>query len=282
MEIKLQAYKNYGIADWDGTVEIFGLHILHSKRLANSRNLGALFRKLLKVCTDKLHCPIQLPEGLQPEDLDLGDFMQIAIGLAVLSGGRDFQQNIICDNPECKAMNPRVINRLEVFTPQKPAIEGGKSEIFLLKNGKREAKAEKGKEAPKRKVVCNYTSVKRYLSVYRRMENIKLKEAKDDPLYSKLILVEDTDDLQDLKRVVLDVGIVAETIDVEGMQSFEEKIQWLSWLSGEKGTKDFNKINESVSNLSTVIDSIYKTKCTKCGKELERDISPTDYFFDMG
>jgi hypothetical protein len=285
MEIKLQAYKNYGIADWDGTVEIFGLHILHSKRLANSRNLGALFRKMLKVYKDKLHSPLKLPDGLEPEDLDLGDFMQIAIGLAVLSGGKEFQQDITCSNPQCKTLNPRVISRLDVFTPIKPEIEGGKSEVVLLKsdNG-REPKTEKApvKEPAKMRVVCNYTSIKKYLDVYKRQENLGFDEAKTHEFYSKLLAVEDAEDHRDLKKIILDIGIVAEAIDIEEMQTFEEKLLWLAELQGEKSTKDYNKINETIAKLSTVINSDYKTECRGCGKELEREFQPTDYFFDMG
>jgi hypothetical protein len=281
MEIKLQAYKNYGIADWDGTVEIFGLHLYQSKRVANSRNLGSLFRKLLKVYKSGDRSPVKLPAEFDAENLDLGDFMQIAIGISVLSGGKEFQQNITCGY--CKALNPRVINRLDVFVPEKPKVEGGKQEISIIAstNGKREAKNEK-MDKKQLKVLCNYTSVRRYLNVYERTENLSFDEARKSEFYSSIIPVEDADDFDDLKKIIMDVGIVAEVAEIEGLETFEERLKWLCYLQGEQQTKDFGKISEVISDLGTDIKREYKTQCIKCGKELVRDLSPTEYFFDMG
>ena len=90
------------------------------------------------------------------------------------------------------------------------------------------------------------------------------------------------EDFEDLKNVVLDLGIVAEVIEVDDMESFEDKLLWLSWLQGEKEIKDYNKINETIGNLSTILESDYKTTCRKCGEELVREFSPTDYFFALG
>ncbi|GAG10258.1 unnamed protein product, partial [marine sediment metagenome] len=130
MEIVLQGHSTYQMPDWKGAVEVNPLKLFQVKRIAGSKNNLSLFRKFLKIFKSP-QSPLVLPEDLIADDLDVGDFTQILVGISAVSKGRQVRKTYTCPNKKCEAPNPRVLDVIKTFIPIKPELEGGKKELTI-------------------------------------------------------------------------------------------------------------------------------------------------------
>lgn len=311
MEIIIQGKSIYGISGWDGTVEVGALQLSQIKRVAGSRNVTTVFRKLVKIFKDT-HTPVKLPAGLAIEDLDLGDFMQVVIGVVAASKGRKLERTYIC--PHCTKEQPRALDIIKVFKPEPPKKEGGIMEISV------------GKEPDAIRVTCQNVRIRDFLEVHAIAEQLieesfKLKDGKKvldlayaSKEYGDIMTFEDEEDVEDFYDQLIEVGLAAaraapsvsradpgvqpgvkagqERVPVgqEGAEagqgevseglSFGERLRWLLGLTGE-GMAGYAVIVRAVADLSATVKDEYLTKCTNCKKEFKGNVGVEDYFFDL-
>jgi len=285
MEITLQGKSIYGIPGWDGRVDIEGLKLFQIKRLAGSRNTATLFRKLVKVLKGE-HSPVKFPKDLDPENLDMGDFTQILIGITAMSKGRSVKKVYEC--PHCKKEQPRVIDILKVFVPKKPEIEGGMADVTIDKTDK------EGKVTASI-VTCKYLRVKDYIKVNDLVAEIKNslyktvngKQVIDlttvRATYGDICDFSDTDDVEDFCEGLTDIGLVSLRIDnptITDDNRFLNTLKWLTNLQGEQ-TGIYAKVSDVIMKLSANMDNIYESVCTECKKSFTAELEPTDFFFDL-
>jgi hypothetical protein len=268
MEIVLQAKSSYGIPDWDGIVELESLQLFQMKRLTNSRSTTALFRKILKILKGA-RSPLTLPGGIVPDDLDVGDFMQIVVGLTAVSKGRQVQRLYTC--PHCNKKQPRVIDIIQVFKPEAPATLGGKASVGI------------GGED---KVLCQNVRIRDFLEVHGLAETLATESWKEkgpaDLAYAKkewgdVFPIEDEEDLEDFIEMLTDVGMVAVRLE-RGKESLQQRIKWLLGLKGEE-IAVYGKLSEAVAGLSATMGNEYSTVCTECKKKFSSTLEVEDYFF---
>lgn len=268
MEITLQGGSTYG-KDWPGVVEVSGFQLFQMRRLVGSRNVVSLFRKILKILKSA-GSPVLLPEWLKPEELDIGDFMQLVVGVTAMSKGRQVKKVFTC--PHCESQQPRVIDIVSVFRPGKPEIPGGAHELKL------------GEEP----VVCRNVRVGDFIAVHEAAEKL-LNESWRPGVDRKPHLsldyvrkayaafpVDDEEDLEDLLDQVIEVGMVAVRVEKPG--DLQTKLAWLFSLRGD-GLDFYNVLRETVANLSATLVSDYTTTCAECKKEFSEEIGVEDYFF---
>jgi len=283
MEITLQGKSIYGITGWDGKVDIEGLKFFQTKRLAGSRNNASLFRKLVKIFKSD-YTPIKLPKELSPEDLDMGDFTQLMIGIAAMSKGRSVRKIYEC--PHCKKEQPRVIDILKVFIPKKPEIEGGMADVEI-----EAAAASKQAEI----VTCKYLRVKDYIKINDMVDSIKdslyktinNKQVLDlttvKETYGMLCDFSDLEDVQDFCEQLTDVGLVAMRVNnpkIADENRFMATVKWLFHLQGEQ-VEIYSKISSTIMKLSADISNTYESVCNDCKKKFTADLEPTEYFFGL-
>jgi hypothetical protein len=283
MEITLQGKSIYGIAGWDGKIDIEGLKFFQTKRLAGSRNNASLFRKLVKIFKGE-HSPLKLPKELSPEDLDMGDFTQIMIGIAAMSKGRSVRKIYEC--PHCKKEQPRVLDILKIFIPSKPEIEGGMADVEI---------AAAAKDKPAEIVICKYLRVKDYIKINDMVDSIKdslYKTINNKPIldlttvketYGKLCDFSDLEDVQDFCELMTDVGLVAMRVNnpkIADENRFMDTMKWLLHLQGEQ-LEIYSKISSTIMKLSADISNTYESVCNDCKKKFTAELEPTDYFFDL-
>ena len=291
MEILLQGYSTYGIEGWNGTVEVKGLTLVQSKRLAGSANIGSLFRKLNKIITGPLS-PVTFPEDFNKNNLDMGDFMQLLVALSAISGGSEFQRTYTCPKEDCKSANPRVIQLIKVFNPIKPQITGGTYELEIGKNGSNGSAPKNGSRSPKTedvdkdsanpktKIKCRNVTIGHFLRSYNAMEKLTLQN--DKVRYGRFSDFEDEEDLEDFKEAILDIGTTALSVSVPNKDTVNDTVDWLLGLQGNDELRTYDDIANTISRLSPEMGSEYKTKCRECGTEIVDKLSPTEYFLGLG
>lgn len=295
MEIILQGkstYGLYGLPDWDGKVEVESLQYYQMKRLTGSRDVPALFRKILKIMREP-RSPVRLPElpmaaipaarapvpmaeampvRLDPDCLDIGDFMQLTIGMVAASRGRQMKKLYVC--PVCKKEQPRVIDALSILIPKKPEVEGGLVKVPF---------------GEKREFLCQNVRIRDFLEVYKiadafldasqRWVNgknvINLEYARN--IWGDVASFKDEEDLADFHEQLIEVGMTAVRIEC-GIDTLVGRIKWLLALRGDDiGLVE--KLAGAVESVSAGMDNKYETACTDCGEKITEELGAEDYFF---
>ena len=294
MEIALQGkstYGLYGLPGWDGLVEVGSLQLYQMKRLTGSRDVPALFRKILKIMKEQ-RAPVRLPVIpmaaapaarspvptaelapmlLDPDCLDIGDFMQLVVGMVAASRGRQMQKTYTC--PACKKEQPRVLDVLKILIPKKPDLEGGETKV-------------KWKE---KDFTCRNVRIRDFLEVHkiadafldasRRWVNGRSVLSMDfaRKLWGDVASFEDEVDLSDFHTQLVEVGMTAARVEC-GFDNVVDRIKWMLALRGD-AIELFSLLSSAVDSLSASMLNEYETPCTDCGEVIKDELGAEDYFF---
>lgn len=280
MEIVLQGRSTYG-QEWDGIVEVESLRLFQIKRLVGSRSVVALFRKFLKIMS-KEGSPVRLPEWLSPADLDIGDFMQLVVGVTAMSKGRQVQKTYVC--PHCGADQPRVVDIVSVFVPGVPRLPGGSTTV----------------QAGDLKIICRNVRIRDFLEVHAEAEKVAQESWKEGPgpsgkpkldlayirqAYGDAFPFSDEEDVEDFMDQVVEVGMVAARVErlvVDGTpvkDDFRKRLAWLFNLQGD-ALEAYGRLSGAVADLSATLASDYASVCAECKKDFKASVGVEDYFFD--
>jgi len=260
MDIVLQGAALYPhIKDWNGTVDVHKLNLFQMKRLVGLRSRASLFKKLIKIMKRE-DPPVDLPAGLDPEQLDLIDFIHILVGIVAMSKGRQYQRTFTC--PHCKKLNPRVLDLVKIFKFRKPKLV--QPEVVNEKI-----------DGQVIEVLPRNITVKDYITIQDKASALTVDSLKDD--YN---LDGDEEDVEDFAESLVDIGLVSLISDIKPAKTFEEKV--LFFGSGrDEPVALYKKINAQVIQLSPDSDSDYTTSCSNCKKDIKVSIEASDYFFDL-
>lgn len=256
MEIRLLAADRYGIKDWDGTVELQGLKSFQMKRLSNSRSVLTVLRKTLRVCNGEMS-PIQLPEEIKPENLELAHFMQILVGLVALSGGRQTQKTYTCEN--CNALNPRVIDTIKVFSVKEP-----KNSAVRVETG--------SEEIPE----VTFITIGQFLNAHKALDTISEEEL--HATFGELYDLSNEDDVEDMKEMIFDFAGLAAAVPQKA-DTVSEHVLETTKKFALLPIETLQRIRETIEDLSGQMNKTYRTKCSNCRKIIKEDLEETEYFF---